>query len=140
MNIKISAIICTFNREQYLHKAIQSLVEQTLEGELYEIIVVDNCSTDRTKQVVTEKFAHISNLRYLYELILGISQARNTGWQNARGEYIAYLDDNAIASPVPLEKIGVIFDPQGFCLVSVIAIIALVVGWVLYLQAMPYVI
>ena len=110
MSIQISAIICTFNREQYLHKAIQSLVEQTLETELYEIIVVDNHSTDNTKKIVTEEFAHIPNLRYIYEPVLGLSQARNTGWQNAKGEYIAYLDDDAIASPTWLENIIQVFE------------------------------
>lgn len=109
MSIQISAVICTFNRDRYLGKAIQSLVEQTLETELYEIIVVDNCSTDNTKQIVTEEFAHIPNLRYIYESVLGLSQARNTGWQNARGDYIAYLDDDAIASSVWLEKIVEVF-------------------------------
>ena len=109
MTIVISAIICTFNRDRYLGKAIQSLVEQTLETELYEIIVVDNHSTDNTKKIVTEEFAHIPNLRYIYEPVLGLSQARNTGWQNAQGEYVAYLDDDAISSPIWLEKIVEVF-------------------------------
>jgi glycosyltransferase involved in cell wall biosynthesis len=105
MAIKISAIICTYNRASYLRKAIQSLSEQTLNLESYEIIAIDNRSTDETKQIVTEEFACVPNLRYFYEPIQGLSQARNTGWQNASGEYIAYLDDDAIACPQWLEKI-----------------------------------
>lgn len=101
----ISAIICTFNRANYLRKALQSLTEQTLDISQYEILVVDNRSTDQTKQVVKEEFAHIPNLRYVYEPIQGLSQARNTGWQNAKGEYVAYLDDDAIAYPKWLEAI-----------------------------------
>ncbi len=109
MAIQISAVICTFNRASYLRKAIQSLVDQTFDAHLYEILVVDNRSTDDTKRVVTEEFAHLPNLRYLYEPILGLSQARNTGWQNAKGEYVAYLDDDAIAVPHWLEKILEVF-------------------------------
>ena len=118
MVIQISAVICTLNRAEYLRKAIQSLVEQTLATEHYEIIVVDNHSIDNTKQVVTEEFAHVTNLRYLYEPVLGLSQARNTGWQNAKGKYIAYLDDDAIACSQWLEKILQAFetiDPQPGC-------------------------
>jgi glycosyltransferase involved in cell wall biosynthesis len=110
MTIQISAIICTFNRAKYLRKAIQSLVEQTLDVGRYEILVVDNRSTDDTKRVVTEEFSHIANLRYFYEPIQGLSQARNTGWQNATGEYVAYLDDDAIASSQWLERILEVFE------------------------------
>jgi glucosyl-dolichyl phosphate glucuronosyltransferase len=110
MVIQISAIICTYNRANYLRKAIQSLSEQSLATDCYEILVVDNRSTDNTKQIVKEEFAHISNLRYLYEPIQGLSQARNSGWQNALGKYVAYLDDDAIASPHWLAKIIEVFE------------------------------
>mgnify|MGYP000170874964 CR=1 FL=1 len=116
--IRISSIICTLNRADYLRKAIKSLVEQTLATESYEILVVDNGSSDATKQVVIEEFSQVQNLRYIYEPIMGLSQARNTGLANATGEYIAYLDDDAIASPQWLEKIVEVFDtvkPQLGC-------------------------
>lgn len=105
MSIKVSAVICTLNRADYLRKALQSLVDQTLNVNHYEILVIDNCSTDGTKQIVTEEFSHVPNLRYCYEAKLGLSQARNTGWKQAQGEYIAYLDDDAVASAQWLEKI-----------------------------------
>jgi glucosyl-dolichyl phosphate glucuronosyltransferase len=110
MAIQISAVVCTFNRANYLRKAIQSLVEQTLETNSYEILVVDNRSTDDTKRVVTQEFSHVRNLRYLYEPIQGLSQARNIGWRNALGNYVAYLDDDAIASSQWLEKIVEVFE------------------------------
>lgn len=102
MTIKISAIICTHNRAQYLKKTIQSLITQTLPKDQYEIIVVDNASEDKTKQVCTE---YASHLRYIYEPKLGLSQARNAGWKAANGKYVAYLDDDAVASPDWLQKI-----------------------------------
>lgn len=114
MSIIISAIICTYNREKYLPKAIQSLVDQTIDPSQYEIIIVDNNSTDRTKEIITEQFSQIFNLRYLYEPIQGLSQARNTGWQNAKGEFVAYLDDDAIASSDWLEKILEAFNHSTF--------------------------
>lgn len=109
MNILISAIICTHNRAGYLTKAIQSLVDQCTPKDKYEIIIVDNCSNDSTKAVV-EQFTGKVNIRYIYESTLGLSYARNTGWRNARGKYIAYLDDDAIACPVWLDKILEVFD------------------------------
>ncbi|UCG34853.1 MAG: glycosyltransferase family 2 protein [Candidatus Omnitrophota bacterium] len=104
MSIRVSAIICTYNRAEYLRKAIQSLTNQTLHKDQYEILIVDNGGTDNTQQVV-KKFSNVGNIRYIYEPISGLSQARNAGWLNAKGEYVAYLDDDAIASPQWFEKI-----------------------------------
>jgi glycosyltransferase involved in cell wall biosynthesis len=101
----ISAVVCTFNRSAYLRKAIRSLREQTLDSRLYEVCVVDNCSTDDTRSVVAEESAGAANVRYIYEPLQGLSRARNTGWQKAQGKYIAYLDDDATASPQWLEEI-----------------------------------
>ena len=104
MGILISAIICTHNGAGYLAKAIESLAGQSLPEAGYEVIIVDNGSTDATKEVIAD-FAEAKNLRYVYEPTLGLSYARNTGWRNARGQYVAYLDDDAVASPVWLERI-----------------------------------
>ncbi len=109
MSVRISAVICSHNRAGYLRKAIQSLVDQTLAPGVYEIIVVDNGSQDNTKEVVND-FSHVPNLRYLYEPIIGLSRARNTGWRNARGEYIALLDDDAVARPGWLAKFLDVFE------------------------------
>ena len=109
MSIRVSAVVCTLNRAAHLQKAIHSLVHQSLPKEMYEIIIVDNGSTDGTKAVV-EEFDQFDNLRYINEPIIGLSQARNTGWQNAQGEYVAYMDDDAIACPEWLERIVDAFD------------------------------
>lgn len=94
--LPISAIICTHNREGYLGKAIDSLLAQ--DQDAFEIIVVDNASRDRTRAVVESRLPH-PRLHYIYEAQLGLSVARNTGAQAAQGEILAYLDDDAIASP-----------------------------------------
>jgi glucosyl-dolichyl phosphate glucuronosyltransferase len=103
MTVQISAIICTHNRAPYLRKAIQSLIEQTLPPDCYEIIVVDNHSSDETRDVV-EAFGNIGHLRYVFEPVPGLSRARNTGWRQAQGQYVAFLDDDAVARPHWIEK------------------------------------
>lgn len=109
MNTLISVVICTHNRDQYLGKAIQSLLDQQMPKDQYEIVVVDNRSTDTTKAVV-EQFAAGNPIRYIYEPNLGLSYARNTGWRNAEGKYVAYLDDDAIAHPGWLNTILEVFE------------------------------
>jgi glycosyltransferase involved in cell wall biosynthesis len=105
----ISAVICTHNRAAYLPKAIQSLIDQQFPNDQYEIIVVDNCSSDATKDIVAQFSSTSHNVRYVYEPLLGLSYARNAGWQNAQGTYVAYLDDDAIACPLWLGKILEVF-------------------------------
>lgn len=118
MTIRISAIIPTYNRAEYLRKAISSLVKQSLPQDQYEIIVVDNHSTDNTRAVVLSEFSHVSNLRYIFEPVQGLNQARNTGWQHAQGEYVAFTDDDAIVATDWLEQILHTFEtvaPQAGC-------------------------
>ncbi|WP_204138618.1 glycosyltransferase family 2 protein [Halomicronema sp. CCY15110] len=92
---RISAIICTHNRDDYLGAAIDSLLQQDFDH--YEIIVVDNASTDQTRTIVEARLPH-PRLHYIYEATLGLSAARNTGAKAAQGEILAYLDDDAEAS------------------------------------------
>jgi glycosyltransferase involved in cell wall biosynthesis len=97
----ISAIICTHNRDTYLGAAIDSLLAQnTAIG--FEVIVVDNGSSDRTAEVVKQRLSD-PRLKYIFEPVLGLSVARNTGAVNASGEILAYLDDDAVASSSWLE-------------------------------------
>ena len=102
-NPQISAIICTHNRDSYLGAAIDSLLTQTFTG-AFEIVVVDNASSDRTREVVEARLAD-SRLRYIYEPVTGLSVARNTGANAARSSILAYLDDDAVASPTWLQTL-----------------------------------
>lgn len=103
----ISAIICTHNRASYLGGAIASLLGQTYPT--YEIIVVDNASTDDTKAVVDAFLPHPA-LIYRYESTLGLSAARNRGAAIARGSILAYLDDDAEAAPHWLAALAEVFE------------------------------
>lgn len=96
MPVQISAIICTHNRAAYLGAAIASLLAQDFAGE-FEVIVVDNASTDETPQIAAA-YAD-PRLHYVYESVIGLSVARNTGAKLAKAPLLAYLDDDAVASP-----------------------------------------
>lgn len=89
----ISVVVCTYNRANLLAGALQTLCEQALNSSHYEIIVVDNNSSDNTRAVTEEFCRCYPNLRYCFEPQQGISHARNRGWREARGEYVAYVDD-----------------------------------------------
>jgi len=95
--VKISAIICTHNRAAWLPKAIRSLAEQDLPRGDYEIMVVDNASTDATKEIVLRLMSEIPNLRYAYSEKPGLSNARNRGIAEAAAPVVAFLDDDALA-------------------------------------------
>lgn len=94
--IKISVIVCTYNRCKMLESALKSLVQQDCGTDLFEVIVVDNDSIDGTSAIF-DKFAIYHNFQYVMEEKTGLSNARNTGYQKAKGEYVAYMDDDAKA-------------------------------------------
>src|SRR5260221_2910305 len=98
-DIKISAVICTYNRAEYLSRAIESLAHQDLDSAGYEIIVVDNNSTDNTAQLVKNSIEAYPSIqiRYVLETEPGLSAGRNRGAHEAAGNYIAYVDDDARA-------------------------------------------
>lgn len=104
---KISAIICTHNRDAYLGAAIDSLLHQDCDD--YEVIVVDNGSTDDTWAVTEARLSH-PRLTYVYEGELGLSVARNAGAKAAQGEILAYLDDDAEASAGWLSALAQIYN------------------------------
>jgi glycosyltransferase involved in cell wall biosynthesis len=98
-NYLFSVVVCTFNREKLLPKCLDSLCNQTISHTQYEIIVVDNASTDNTPSIVADfksKFPNHSINRIL-EGKQGLGYARNTGWKQATGRFVAYIDDDAIA-------------------------------------------
>jgi glycosyltransferase involved in cell wall biosynthesis len=97
-----SVVICSYNRIEHVLPSVESVLAQTASDD-YEVIVVDNCSTDGTAEAVEALAAEHPNLHYLYEGRLGLATARNTGWQAARGTYVAFLDDDARAETTWLE-------------------------------------
>jgi glycosyltransferase involved in cell wall biosynthesis len=94
---QISAIICTHNRDQYLGAAIDSLLNQDFDHD-FEVVVIDNASSDCTREVVEARLPN-PRLKYIYEPVTGLSVARNRGALESKSQILAYLDDDAVASP-----------------------------------------
>ena len=94
--VDISVIICTYNRAEMLNRAIKSVIDQeNSEKFTYEIIIIDDGSTDETKSVVTEISAKTKvPLRYFFNKGSGIAEARNLGIVEASGKWIAFTDDD----------------------------------------------
>lgn len=102
-NKKISIIVPVFNGGKTLTDCLSSLLKQNWPG--YEIIVVDNNSTDNTKDIVQYFQTKHPNLLYILEKTQGRGVARNAGLAKASGEIIAMTDADCIAPPDWLEKI-----------------------------------
>jgi glycosyltransferase involved in cell wall biosynthesis len=118
MPFEITSIICTHNRCDRLPGAVESLVSQDLPGEAYEVLVVDNGSTDDTREICSDLVSRHENVRYVYEDSLGLSYARNRGVAEAGGTYVAFLDDDARARADWLSAILRVFrevDPRPGC-------------------------
>jgi glycosyltransferase involved in cell wall biosynthesis len=95
--ILISVVICTYNRANLLRDAILSIVGQDYQNNDYELIVVDNNSSDFTRDTVEEFALQNYHVRYILETNIGLSHARNRGWQEAKGKYVCYIDDDCHA-------------------------------------------
>src|SRR6185295_19151753 len=94
--MKISVIIPAYNQARWLPECIESALQQTLTA--HEIIVVDDGSTDDTREVVSRY-----PVRHIYQKNAGVSAARNRGIQEATGEWIALLDGDDYWLPRKLE-------------------------------------
>ena len=98
----VSVLLPTYNRARFLDDAIASIQAQTWRD--WELIVVDDGSTDDTPAVVERWRARIPQLRYIHRENGGAYAARNTGLRNARGEYIAFFDSDDLWLDHHLER------------------------------------
>jgi len=97
--LKISVIIPTFNRRYVLHRAIESVVNQTRPP--IEIIVVDDGSTDGTRDWLVNTFPLV---KYIYQDNKGVSSARNRGIEVSKGSWVSFLDSDDEWMPTKLEE------------------------------------
>ncbi|MBJ6727095.1 glycosyltransferase [Geomesophilobacter sediminis] len=95
---KVSVIIPTYNCGQFIGKALDSVLKQTFLD--YEIIVMDDGSTDATASIV----ANYQSVRYFYQINRGLPAARNAAVSRANGEYLAYLDADDLWYPEKLRQ------------------------------------
>ncbi|MBS1735029.1 MAG: glycosyltransferase family 2 protein [Bacteroidetes bacterium] len=103
----ISLVICTYNRCEYLPSTLQSISNQTLAAKYFQVIIIDNASTDNTKAISEEFISKHPqfNISYFFESNKGLSYARNRGIAEAACPIIAYIDDDVILSPSYLEEL-----------------------------------
>ena len=99
MKLSISVIIPTLNRVNLLKRALRSVLNQTLPPD--EIIVIDNGSTDDTKNMIKDNF---QNIKYYYLHDKGVSKARNLGIKNSNSEWLSFLDSDDEWHRKKLEK------------------------------------
>ena len=107
----ISVIICTYNRFESLQNTLNSISEMYIpKGLTWELIVVDNNSTDKTMDVVHDFMGSSrSNIRCVLEKKQGLSHARNRGISEAKGEIIAFTDDDVFVEKYWLANIAEAF-------------------------------
>jgi glycosyltransferase involved in cell wall biosynthesis len=109
--IDVSVVVSTYNRCMLLPAALAGLLAQDTNGIRYEILLVDNNSTDRTRDVVESYRANgATNLHYLFEPKQGVSHGRNTGITTARGPLIAFTDDDIVVGRDWVARIKQAFD------------------------------
>ena len=97
----ISVIMQAYNGERYIADSIRSLLAQTYDN--WELVVVDDGSTDRTGEIVREMASHEPRIKYVYQPNGRLGKARNTGILNSSGPLIAFLDQDDLWVPEKLE-------------------------------------
>jgi len=101
----VSVVVCTHNGEDRIINCLDSLAKlELMEGiEQIEVLIVDNSSTDNTRVKILRFISDWSSekiiFKYIFEPKLGLSNARNRGIKESRGDIIAFIDDDAVASP-----------------------------------------
>lgn len=93
----LTILICTYNRHSQLRETLQHF-RQIVTDKAWELIVVDNASTDETKAVIHEAQQHLTNVKYHYETRRGLGAARDCGWRLASSDIIAFTDDDCYPS------------------------------------------
>ena len=97
----ISVIMLTYNREKYIARAIEAILKQTYYD--FEFVIVDNGSSDRSGQIADEYARKDTRIKVLHIDKSSIGHGRNIGIANAKGDYIAFVDDDDVAAPDMLE-------------------------------------
>lgn len=106
---KVSVCIPTFNGESYIRGALDSVLQQKYED--FEVVIVDNCSTDNTKALVAELSSQSAKIRFFRnEQNIGLAGNLNKCLEHARGEYIKYLCVDDMLLPDCLEQMAVGLD------------------------------
>lgn len=104
MKFRVSVIVVTYNRSVLLDHCLKSLSDQTFSKDMFEVIVINDGSSDNTG-LVTESYFHSLNLQYYYQEHGGIGTARNFGIKKAKSELVAFIDDDCFAAKSWLKEL-----------------------------------
>lgn len=88
----VSLIIPVFNVEEYLEECLESIINQSFSD--YEVILVDDGSTDRSRLIISNYEKNFNKVTVLYQKNKGVSEARNLAFKHAAGEYVLYIDSD----------------------------------------------
>ena len=99
--MKISVIIPVYNTKEYLKECIDSILNQTID--LFEVIIVDDGSTDGSLELINQYAESHSNIRVISQKNCGLGAARNIGLKISKGEYIYFIDSDDILEKNALE-------------------------------------
>jgi glucosyl-dolichyl phosphate glucuronosyltransferase len=114
--MKISVILCTYNRCHSLAKALESAAALKLPNTVeWEVFVIDNNSSDQTRQVVEDFCRRFpGRFRYLFEPRQGKSHALNTGIQEVPGDILAFMDDDVVVDTMWLQNLTAALDDEAW--------------------------
>jgi len=99
--VRLSALLTTYNRDHLLDRVLQNICLQTLNQSDYELVIIDDGSTD-TSAAVVQNFQHRLPIRYFYQNNAGIAAARNHGLARARAPIVLLMDDDDVIEPQTL--------------------------------------
>ncbi len=100
---KISVIVPMYNAEKTIERCINSILKQTISA--FEIVLINDGSTDRTEDIVRKLQNEKSNIKYFYKENSGVAQTRNYGIEKAQGDYIIFVDADDYIEPNLIEKV-----------------------------------
>lgn len=111
-SLLISIVICTYNRADYIFDALESLRNQTISKKAFEVIIVNNNSTDNTETICKQYIQQFADYQFFYlnECQQGSSFARNSGASIAKSPLLCFMDDDAIANVDYLQRIVLFFE------------------------------
>jgi glycosyltransferase involved in cell wall biosynthesis len=105
----ISVIVCTYNRERMFEETVRSFLECRTDGVEHELLLLDNNSTDKTREIGEGFSARFPRVRYINEPTQGHPHTKNRGIRESRGEIVAFVDDDVFFSPNWLESLASVF-------------------------------
>jgi len=94
--VVLSITVCTYNRVKFLKNCLKSILDQTKGSPIIEINIIDNNSSDKTFDYIHEMQKKFTEINYFVEKKQGISHARNLSFKVCKGNFLAFVDDDAI--------------------------------------------